>query len=99
MFGRRVINIASPKQTTFTLKFIVEGYPDRKDMESIKIKSKNLIKRHLYKVITQEITIECQSCGFVNKCNPILHKKIRWFCRSCGHCILYDNAGVKNEKK
>jgi ribosomal protein S27AE len=86
----------APKKTTIQFKVTVKDYPSRWEINSLKIKINNEIKRHLLKVLELEITIFCQVCGFGTVVNPAKHKTARWYCRSCGHVILYDNGVVKN---
>jgi DNA-directed RNA polymerase subunit RPC12/RpoP len=87
--------MSQPKKTTFSLKFTVEGFPSRWEINSIKLRCKNEVKRTLLNVLSLQIDINCQQCGFLNTCNPAKYKTERWYCRSCGHVILYDDAVVK----
>jgi ribosomal protein S27E len=87
--------MSKPKNTTFFLKITVKGFPSRWEMNSLKIKTTNIIKRLLLNILSMEIIIECQSCGFKTTCNPNSHNKVRWYCRSCGHVILYEDAVTK----
>jgi ribosomal protein S27E len=87
--------MSHPKKTTFSLHFTVEGFPSRWEINSIKLRCKNEVKRTLLNVLSMEVNIKCQTCGFITTCNPASHNKIRWYCRSCGHVILYDDVVTK----